>query len=73
MPVSQSVSLKTADFPVRYRDYIITYNPHKPIANHDYEYRHVDYDGPEDCRCGCVATLQDAIDDIDMQYEDDDE
>lgn len=56
-----------------YRGYRITYNP-KPIGDrrHDYDFAHVDYDGPEDRRAGSAASGEQAraaIDDIEAELE----
>lgn len=55
---------------MRYGNYTITHNP-KPIPTreHDYDYVHDDYDGPEDDRCGSAATLEackEAIDELEV-------
>lgn len=53
-----------------YRGYRITYDP-PPIPTRacDWQYAHVDYDGPGDNRCGYAASLDDAKRDIDALYE----
>lgn len=53
-----------------YREYEITYNP-GPYSLHDYHFRHVDYDGPEDRRSGYAPTLEachEAIDDMVFEF-----
>ncbi len=44
---------------MKYRGYTITHNP-KPIPTreHDYDYVHDEYDGPEDGRCGSEASVE---------------
>lgn len=50
----------------RYGDYVIRYNPPPiPTRMWDYEFCHVDYDGPEDKRCGRASSVEDALQQID--------
>lgn len=59
-----------------YRDYKISYDPPPvPTRAWDYQFAHVDYDGPGDCRCGTAPSLEEAkrqIDEIiaDEEHED---
>jgi len=57
---------------MKYRGYTIDHNP-PPIPNRrwDWQYHHEDYDGPEDDRCGAVASLEAAKAEIDEQLDDD--
>lgn len=50
-----------------YRNYKITYNP-KPIPDrrHDWDFVHIDYDGPPDHRCGTSSSYEQAKRDIDL-------
>lgn len=49
-----------------YRNYNISYDP-PPVATRvwDYQFAHVDYDGPGDNRCGTAPSLEDAMRQID--------
>jgi|APSaa5957512493_1039668.scaffolds.fasta_scaffold43243_3 hypothetical protein len=47
-----------------YRGYTISFDP-KPIPYRDFDFAHVDYDGPEDKRCGHGASVSDCQDQID--------
>lgn len=57
----------------KYRGYHIYYDPPPiPVRTMDWGYTHEEYDGPEDNRCGRVATEQackDAIDEA-LDYND---
>lgn len=49
-----------------YRDYKISYDPPPvPTRAWDYQFAHVDYDGPGDNRCGTATSLEDAKRQID--------
>lgn len=56
-----------------YRNYEISYDPPPiPMRGMDYNFAHVDFDGPEDHRCGCAASVDDAqsrIDEIEGEVE----
>jgi hypothetical protein len=55
----------------RYRGYVISYDPPPiPYRGGDFQFHHVDYDGPEDRRCGTAGSLADAHERID-EIEDD--
>jgi hypothetical protein len=49
-----------------YRDYNIVLNQ-KPIPDrgHDWDFTHVDYDGPGDSRCGTAASVEGCKSEID--------
>ena len=49
-----------------YRNYNISYDP-PPVSTRiwDYQFAHVDYDGPGDNRCGTAPSLEDAMRQID--------
>ena len=53
-----------------YRGYRIAYDP-KPIPDrsHDWDWVHVEYDGPEDRRCGTAASIEAAKREIDEQTD----
>lgn len=49
-----------------YRNYNISYDPPPvPTRVWDYQFAHVDYDGPGDNRCGTAPSLEDAMRQID--------
>jgi len=49
-----------------YRDYKISYDPPPvPTRAWDYQFVHIDYDGPPDERCGTAPSLEDAKRQID--------
>ena len=53
---------------VEYRGYTIRFNPPPiPIRSHDWEFVHVDYDGPEDSRIGTASSVDAAKSEIDEQ------
>lgn len=46
-------------------NYTITYDPPPiPIRTFDYLWSHVDYDGPEDPRCGRASSHEACVEDI---------
>jgi len=52
--------------PVAYRGYIINHDQTPiPIRNHDWQFAHEEYDGPEDRRIGSAGSLEDAKREID--------
>ena len=52
---------------MRYKDYFIFHNPKPiPIRDVDWDWVHIDYDGPEDDRCGVGASVMDCKNEIDM-------
>jgi hypothetical protein len=55
-----------------YKNYHITYNP-KPIPtkNHDWDFVHDEYNGPGDNRHGSVASVDDAMKEIDLIEDND--
>lgn len=54
-----------------YRGYVITYDPPPiPDRGSDFQFSHVDYDGPGDRRCGTAGSLADTHERID-EIEDD--
>jgi len=49
-----------------YRGYSISFDPKQiPYRDFDFNFSHVDYDGPEDKRCGNGASVSDCQDQID--------
>lgn len=50
-----------------YRGYIIE-DAH-PLCPEPFQFRHEDYDGPEDNRCGTATSLNDAIEQINDKVE----
>ena len=49
----------------RYGPWIIEYaNWTRPSAAFDVDYRHEDYDGPEDNRCGAAASVEACVTEI---------
>ncbi|CAB4191822.1 hypothetical protein UFOVP1229_157 [uncultured Caudovirales phage] len=49
-----------------YRNYNISYDPPPvPIRSCDYQFAHVDYDGPPDERCGTAPSFEEAKRQID--------
>ncbi len=57
-----------------HRNYEIRWDP-KPIPSRDFDYdfSHVDYDGPEDRRCGAAGSIRDCIIIIDEMIEDEED
>jgi hypothetical protein len=44
-----------------YRGFLITYDPPPiPMRGFDYEFSHVDFDGPDDHRCGVAGSIYEA-------------
>lgn len=66
---TSSLSILCSDRPMsnadRLAEWRIAYSP-KPIPDrsHDWEFSHVDYDGPPDTRCGTAKSEADAISQI---------
>ena len=57
-----------------YKGYLITFDPKPiPFRGCDFDYAHVDFDGPGDRRCGNAGSVQDCMDLIDELEDDDDE
>ena len=56
-----------------YRNFEITYDPPPiPMRGFDYTFSHVDFDGPEDHRCGVAGSIYEAkafIDEIIEELE----
>lgn len=56
---------------IEYRGYTIRHNPPPiPTRKHDWEFVHVDYDGPEDSRIGTASSVDAAKEEIDEQILD---
>lgn len=54
-----------------YRGWHIEYNPPPiPVRTCDWQFWHVDYDGPEDSRCGFAPSLEAAKAEIDEREDD---
>ena len=48
----------------------IEYNPKPiPLSMHDYDFRHEDYDGPPDNRCGTGCSVIDCVEKIEEMYQ----
>ena len=44
-----------------YRGFLIVFNPPPiPMRGFDYEFSHVDFDGPDDHRCGVAGSIYEA-------------
>ena len=55
-------------FDIEYRGYTIRKNPPPiPTNRHDWEFVHIDYDGPEDSRIGTAPSVDAAKEEIDEQ------
>jgi hypothetical protein len=55
---------------IKYRGYEIYYDPPPiPVRDHDYRFYHLDYDGPEDRRCGTGPNAADCKTQIDEMEE----
>lgn len=55
----------------KYRSYEISYSPPPiPDRNHDWQFAHEDYDGPEDRRCGTGCSVADCKAKIDEMIDD---
>lgn len=56
---------------VTYRGFRVWFEPPPiPVRDCDWHWTHVDYDGPEDGRCGHAASLEGARAEIDDWHED---
>jgi hypothetical protein len=56
---------------MKYRGYVIVNDPPPiPSRDHDWQFAHEDYDGPEDNRCGTAPSLEAAKAEIDEQIND---
>lgn len=56
---------------IEYRNYIIRYDVKPiPIRSFDYNYCHIDYDGPGDNRSGCAPSVESCKKEIDDLCED---